>query len=528
LLLGLQVSVPATAEQAPLAAAKAAIPAAPDPCREALDEALAAITRGEGAEAARIFSQGLEVCPEHPGLLREFSALRFRQNRHPEARELAHRLLEVEPGDEWALDLVASTHYMEGAALEALDAWNRIDRPVVTEVRSGVLHPELVLRISGIRKGRVLRPGDLAGADARLRDLPAARRGRADLRPLPGGEAAVALEVEPRARHPFHLLDIPGHLVRGVRGEVNLQTADLAGHLEWSRLRLRRDGSLRSARGTLVHPVPGVLPVPGTGLLAWEGGVERARRARGPGAPSVLERHRSVGLLLVRRAPDRLLLSAGGGLEDRRTFEAGGGRRGGWYLLGSGRFTPRQPASEGGLPWRLELEVEGGSAGGAEWARTRALASIRVEPRSGWELGLLGRMDAVSTDIPLDREPRFGADRSANRLMRARNTTGSGGVLRPAFPGRAWASGTLEVTRWGTGTARSFVGLAAVADGAHVLRSRPEVEGPRRGVDAGIGLRLREPGGEGRARIDWAMDLSGGGSRLSAAWERRIGLPGLR
>lgn len=138
-------------------------------------------------------------------------------------------------------------------------------------------------------------------------------------------------------------------------------------------------------------------------------------------------------------------------------------------------------------------------------------------------VALQGALVAVSSDAPHDVRPRIGASGQASLLMRARTDLDGDGVVRPLFPGRAWAHASVELARGVGAVGPVGMGVAAFADGIRVLASAPGVVDPdaRRGaIHLGAGVRARLPGAEGWLRADWGIDPVDGASRVSVAWVR--------
>lgn len=459
--------------------------------------------------ADRILTAALEECPTHPGVLRTLAGVRFRQERYADAEGLARRFVALEPDSEWGWNLLGSTRYLTDDPRGALRAWNRIGRPVVRELRvEGMDQAPDPLRSMGT--GWVLSPDRMLLEERRLLDLPSLEGARVAYRPLPGGGARVDVFVVPARRHPFTVEQLPAHLIRAVRGEMELGTRGVLGPLDRWVVSGWRDGSLDHLSGAVSHPAP-----TGEGIWLWRVERERGRfdMAAQPSDP-VVTREARVGARWswVRRDHPAIRTALSLGFEDRRTSGAG----------------PAGGISVGfeGEPWTLEWQIEAGRSG-ETFVRSRADVELAVPLGNEFEMGLRSGGISGNSHTPADLQPRFGADRSATDLMRAGAAVDSDGVARMAYPGRTWITGGAEIRRWRQWPLRPILGAALFVDGVRVVGGSDRV-GPRGGVHLGGGLRVRIPGLRDTFRVDWAWDPETGASRLSAALVAPTGLPEVR
>jgi hypothetical protein len=474
-----------------------------------VENALGSWNRSETWTADRILTAALEECPKHSGVLQALAELRFSQGRYADAEELADGLVTLEPDSNWGWDLLGSSRYLIDDPKGALDAWNRIGRPVVREVRVEGLD-QASDPFPGIRTGWVLTPERMLREERQLTDFPAVEGARLAYRPLPGGGAALDAFVLPAPSHPFTSAQLPGHLIRAVRGEVELGAGGFSGPLERGVLAAWKDGSLDHLSGTVSHAAP-----VGGGVWLWRVGRERGRFETAPQDPARVE-VRDVRVAArwswVRRVHPGIRGIMNLGFEDRETL--GRGPAGG-VLVG---FE--------GEPWTFQWEIEAGRAG-ESFLRSRADAELALSLGNEFDVEFRGGGSLVSSQVPPDLQPRFGADRSATHLMRAGAAVDSDGVARMAYPGRRWVTGGGEIRRWTQWPLGQLLGVAVFVDGVRSVGGG-EASGPRGGVHLGGGLRVRIPGLRDRLRMDWAMDPMNGGSRLSAALMAPPGLPELR
>lgn len=189
--------------------------------------AIDAVNAGRIAEGERILEEALVRCPDDPVVLREFAGLRFRQNRWEESETLAEKAVDVDPELEWAWDVMGSSRYLMGDRMGALEAWNRIGRPVVD--------------------GDLLTPARIERLEAEARLQPTVARARAEYRPTPGGGAEVEIHLLHLPTHPFTRLQLPLHVARAAT-----LSGDFQGTVGSSALRV--EGHESEVRASFAHP----------------------------------------------------------------------------------------------------------------------------------------------------------------------------------------------------------------------------------------------------------------------------------
>jgi hypothetical protein len=86
---------------------------------------------GETAAARRAFDTAHALCPESAAPLAELAGLAFQAQDWSRAESLATRAVALEPGNDYAAALLATTQYVQGKENAALAAWNRIAEPRV-------------------------------------------------------------------------------------------------------------------------------------------------------------------------------------------------------------------------------------------------------------------------------------------------------------------------------------------------------------------------------------------------------------
>lgn len=493
-------------------------------CDAAVRAAVARADAGDLAAASALLEDAALRCPEHVGVVRELSGIRFREGRLREAEELALRLVAMEPEGAWGWDLLGTLRYLDNDAVGALGPWNRIARPRVEAVEEPA---------TGIRAGELLTPSSLTRAERRLGALPAVARARVEYRPTPGGGARILSHL---ARHPRHNLtrgSVPAHLVRALGGSLQVLGSDLLG---WDE-RVRLDGSLD--RGVRQIELEAMAPPPG-GRIAAAGGELRHTVTTLPPPPeqphdrAVIRR--SGARLQLRPWPEaRLQAEAAAGVD----HWSGDGSGGPGPALESPRGTHAavEARTRADLAPGLGLQLGGAwwSGGFGTWEvvldAARGPGTAAGNPRLDAGLGVRARGGLVARhgEAPSDLVPRFGSRANATHLMRA------AALLSPS--GNRWLHGTLEVTAARSTSLGILLGGAVFLDGVHGLGDSwadgsriPIAEESARPGSAemtvktihhvGAGLRLAVPGMEGWLRVDGAVDPTSGRGRVSVAWVR--------
>lgn len=505
-----------------------------DPCPEDVREVLQTVTvwtdKGQPDSAAVLLEDALRECPDHAEFLVDLTGVRVLQGDFAAAESVAARLVGILPGSNHAWELLALTRYLQDDAHGALRAWGQVGRPLIRDVDVQVLgyngprasragpDPNQVI---GMTEGRVLTVDALVRGERRLGALPAAARARLDYRMLSGGEASIDGTVVLGMDNPFAGPELVVHALRLLGRRIHLVAADPMDRLERWELFGTMEGTLHKAGLVLAHPAPGV-----SGVWRWELDHETGRYGSVGSREAVRETRNSLRWSHTDWVTATLRGAVHGQIDVRPEGGTFVGAGASWTLLPR---TERGALGAEGTGW---LRTGGGApAGSGPDPKTRfgrveirgALRAIPPRRRGGVGLDLRGGVVAVSQGIPPDLAPRIGSGGNAALLMRARPDLDDQGVVRPLYPGTAWAHGGIEVLRPVGAIGPVGIGLALFADGVRVLapeRSLHGAAGGRGAVHLGGGLRARIPWVDGWLRADWGIDPSDGASTFSAAWVR--------
>jgi hypothetical protein len=486
----------------------------PMPCAPWVDRALEAVAAHRLDAAARFLDEAGRACPAEPIVQRELAAVRFKQGRHAEASRLAGEYVVWAPRDELGWQLLATSRYLAGDYIAALDAWNAIDRPVVdlvviTGSRATRFH-QLAAAVA-LPPRTVLTRSRLALAERRLGDVPALRHARVAYQPVAGGLVEVRASVleRPTIESPWRMIAAAA-LAAVAQETVRLEAASPtgAGELwvaEWRWEAARPHASVRV-------DVPARLGVPG--VLGVGGAWARARVALdATGASMVEDTWRSAAIRFRGWVTPGVKPSATLGLErwsdERRYLTVAADaelRAHADRLRLTATGTEAVALSDGPSHRRGALE--------AAWASSLGLARV------GWSARL--GVDWAGDSAPLGAWPMAGADPSRAIPLRAEPSRADG-LVAGRVVGRAILHGGLagDVPLHRVGPLVFAAG--AFLDGARVAASADASDGTRLYLDAGLGLRIGIADGDlGVLRIDVARGLlEDGRSALSAGVHRQ-------
>jgi predicted double-glycine peptidase len=512
------------------AAPDAAARSVQTPCDELVSAGVQTARAGDADTAGQQLTAATRLCPTDSAPWLELAGLRFSQSRWSEAQDLALTAVRLAPQDAYAWQLLATSRYLTGDVMAALDAWNHAGEPRVDTV---VIHGATRTRQPVIARALALQPRQLLTPEAfgralrQLTDLPAASTARMKYDVINGGLATVDVFIDEQAREPHGWLDVANLGARAwLQNEalVEIAGATGAGELEsafwrWS------PGRPRVAFGVaLPSPlwIPGIISVD----ASWErqsydvtpsfSGVTPQSVGR---AAITLEERRRVGVHMADWSRAWFHWQTGVALDRLRAYGPG--------QIG---VTPRDY-----LAWESTIDVRpaidhldvtasagwwtpaGGGAGFATGGVMASWRSTRKQTRASWSA--VTGLDMASTAAPLALWPGAGTGQGRDDLLRAHPLISDDGVLTGAVFGRAVAHSTVEYTR--PVGLQGAVSAAGFVDAARAWRRLDGLADSPWYVDAGIGLRLRAPDTHGTIRIDLAHGLRGGGTRLSVTFDRK-------
>ena len=87
-------------------------------------------------EADEAFYEGHRLRPRDKRFLVELAGVSYKQKDYPKAARHLHKVLLLDPSDQYANDFLASIYYLEGNLEAALLFWNRVSKPVLAEVET--------------------------------------------------------------------------------------------------------------------------------------------------------------------------------------------------------------------------------------------------------------------------------------------------------------------------------------------------------------------------------------------------------
>lgn len=478
------------------------------PCRalvaRAVDMALAGDR--EGAEQGLVAASGF--CPNDPAPWRELAGLRFSESRWLEARDFALAAVRLAPSDTYGWQLVATSRYLMGDTMGALDAWNRTGEPRVdtVDIHGAVRtrHP-VVMRAAELQPRQLLTSDVLRRAERRLAELPVAWSAR--MKYEPGSELArVDVFIDERPVFPSGWLTLATLGARAlVLDDVRVDVAGPQGAGELTSAAWRWSAGRPRVAVSLAWPsllgLPGITTVDGS----WERQSYDSPMAEDD-ATLVREERRRVGFSVSDWSTSWLRWRAGIAL-DRVPHD---------YL-----------AAETGIEVRLAGDRVAAGATGGVWTPIRGtdrfgtsglFAGWRstIDPtRASWSARTELRM--ATRAAPLALWPGAGTGQGRSGLLRAHPLLEDGVLTGQAF-GRQLAHASLEHVRPVGRTPAGGLSIAGFVDAARAWRRRAGLGPSRLYVDAGVGLRIHRPGPGGAIRIDLAHGLRGGGLTLSAGW----------
>jgi hypothetical protein len=488
-------------------------------CDARLNHALDEI-RSQGLDRAdALLGEVRGQCPGAAGPIRELSGARFAQRRWSDAAALAREALRLQPGDEYALDVLGSSLFMLNDDIGALRAWNQIGKPRVNRVRIEGLHHvryQTVAEVMAIQPNMLLTADVFARARRRLGELPDHAATRLAVKPETDGFATVDVVVVELSAVPRGAVEWAGFAARtAANQEINVSVPGVSGQGEvWTagwRWWSNRPGVSVGFAAPRVARLPGVWRFDGSWQSDSYSDISGAGcEVRGAGCERLVETRTHGGLTVSDWLAHGVRYAVSTGIDawsgDRKAASIGA-------ALEHVAFGDRLSVSMTATQW---APLTGEPA-------FRSLAT-RVSARStsatqGWVArGAIG-VERVSDAAPFALWPGAGEGQVRAPLLRAHPLLSDGVVdltSASAF-GRTLAFGSAEVQRWFEHPTIARLGVAVFTDLARASRQAADGRTPVY-VDAGAGLRIKIPGTPGVLRADVAHGLRDGANALTFGW----------
>ena len=478
-------------------------------CDTRLNRALDEIRARGIDQADALLATVRAACPAAAGPLRELSGVRFAQHRWSDAAALARDVLRHDPGDEYALDVLGSSLFMQHDEVGALRAWNRIGRPRVNRVRIEGLHHiryQTVAELMAIQPNMLLTAELFERARRRLGDLPDRAATRLAVKPEADGFATVDVVVVELSAIPHGLVEWGGTTARTLANqEIGVSVPGVSGQGEvWSaswRWWSHRPGVGVGFAAPRTRALPGVWRFDGSWQSDTYGGGQESR---------IVETRTHGGLTVSDWWSGSLRYSVSTGLDawsgGRKTASLGGALQG-------AAFGDRLSLSIDATQW---APIAGGAAFRAAGARALAQSSANTR---GWVARAAIGVERVSDAAPLALWPGAGEGQVRAPLLRAHPLLSDGVVDLTAASayGRTLTFGSAELQRWFERPSIVRLGMAGFADVARASRQADDGRTPVE-VDLGAGLRIKIPGTPGVLRADVAHGLRDGANALTFGW----------
>ncbi|MCX6545827.1 MAG: C39 family peptidase [Acidobacteria bacterium] len=503
------------------ASSAVAVEAGQTACGALVDRGVQMALAGDGEGAELVLVAGTRLCPADPASWRELAGLRFSQSRWSEAQALALSALGLAPEDDYAWQLVATSRYLMGDLIGALDAWNRTGEPRVDTTTihgAGRTRQPVVVRAAGLQPRQVLTAEAMGRALRRLRDLPVASNAHVRYEPIAGGLATLDLSIDERRVAPSGWV---GAATMGVRASLLHELrVDVAGPFGAGEL---MSGAWRWQTGRprvslgLALPAPQGLPGIASLDASWE------RQSYGATSPAgdatlVREERSRVGLSLADWSTSRIRWQAGAALDQLREYATFDQQRFEQhdYLALESTLDVRLARD------RLAVVASAGSwtpwAGGQRFSTGGLLAAWRsTADVSAPSLSAVTEIAVTSRAAPLALWRGAGTGQGRSGLLRAHPLLDGAVLTGPVF-GREVARGSLEYERPVMRALGGGVSIATFVDAARAWHRLNGLETSPLYVDVGIGLHVHAAGLGGGVRLNLARGLRGGGTRLSVGW----------
>ena len=477
------------------------------PCSGMVDEGVRLAGAGDVPGARRIFEFAAESCPNASGPWREMAGLHALGSDWRSAALDARKALDRDPRDALAARILATALFLENNPEGALEAWNRVDEPVVDLIKVTGLERTrytVVARTMSVPLQTILAPGVLRAARRKLAELPAAQTTRVGFTPQEMGRArvdAVVLERPLFPRTPAALAALGARTLTD--REVALGISSPTGGGEMWRASWRWwEHRPRVALGFDA-------PAPFGGV--WGVNVFGERQSYAGEASTVEESRRRVEFTISNWTMTGLRWEGSVALDRLRPAHSSSGGQA-FALAGTAH---QRLAGD-----RAYIEARAGYWVGDVGASTFALRSewrSRVANEGRVWIARAGA-DRAASDAPLALWPGAGTGHGRDVLLRAHPLLEHGVVRGGAF-GRHLIHAGLEGRHWLQPRRKPIrFAPAAFLDAARAFRGLDGADQAWQ-FDAGVGIRVAVPG-SGVLRIDVAHGLRDGRNALSVGWVR--------
>jgi hypothetical protein len=473
-------------------------------CGGMVDEGIRLAQAGEGDAARRVLELASSTCPADAGPWRERAGLHALRSEWPEAARDAREALRRDKSDEHAARILATSLFLQGKTLGALDAWNVAGEPTIDLVNVqglGRTRYEVAARALRLEPRTLLTSASLRRAERTAAEIPSVVVSRVSYRPAENGRAQVDAVILERPLLPSGVVGLAGVGLRAATDrEISAALASPSGGGElWTASWRWWENRPRAAVS---------FSAPATGGLhgVWRVDAFDDEETYGAASGTAVERRRGAAVQLSDWVTGEWRWMAAAGFDRWRG-------RGGSVSIAAGldHRSPDDRLSAIGRASILRGGVDTWTASlGSEW-RTRAR-------HEGTVLVTRAGVEAAGTDAPFALWPGAGSGQGRDVLLRAHPLLHDGVISGGAF-GQRIAYGGVEWRRWLRPVRRTVrVAPAIFADAAHASRSAAPFD-TRLHVDAGVGLRVAFPG-SGVLRVDVARGLRDGRTVWSAGWTR--------
>lgn len=491
------------------------------PCRAMVARGVELAHSGDGEGAEQALAAATRLCPNDPAPWLELAGLRFSQSRWSDAQGLARTAVRLAPEDAYARQLLATSRYLAGDVTGALEAWQHEGEPRIdtVDIHGAERTPQpVVARAAGLQPRQVLTPDAFGRALRRLRGLPVASNARMRYEPLDGGLARVDIFLDERPVAPTGWLALANLGARALlRDELRVDVAGLLGAGELASAAWRWSAGRPRVAVGLSLPSPQGLP----GIVSVEWSWEEQSYAATPLSDTTAparEGRRRLELHVADWPTSWLRWQAGASLDRLREYDDLGRQRPDArdYLAVEGQLDVRLADD------RVALAASGGwwtpFAGGSRFRTAGLLAAWRSTADVTLPVwSAVTEVRVASREAPLALWHGAGTGDGRSGLLRAHPLLISDVLRGPVF-GRQVTHGSVEYAR---PLGRALAGGLSIAGFVDAARAWQRPNGFDRSplyVDAGLGVRVRAPGGAGAIRLDVARGLRGGGTTLSVGW----------